>query len=60
MGLPLLKPILRWVEAQLALVDTGMVRTEQVFLAYMQTGINETLYDRFEKADFKPLLEYKK
>ncbi len=54
------RQILRWVEAQLALVDTGMVRIEQVFLSYMQTGINETLYDRFEKADFKPMLEYKK
>lgn len=35
-----------WVEAQLAIVETKMVKTEQVFLPYMVTGNNKTLYER--------------
>ncbi len=29
------RQILRWVEAQLALIETGMVKTEEVFLPYI-------------------------
>jgi hypothetical protein len=28
------RQILRWVEAQLALIDTGMVQPQEVFLSY--------------------------
>lgn len=35
-----------WVEAQLAIIETQMVRTEDVFLPYMLVGQNETLAER--------------
>lgn len=36
-----------WVQAQMALVEIKMVRTEQVFLPYIITGDGKTLYDKF-------------
>lgn len=47
-----------WVEAQLAIIEADMATLPQVFLPYMQTGPNETVYDRFEKNGF-PALTYK-
>lgn len=35
-----------WVEAQLAIIETQMVKTEDVFLPYMLVGQNETLAER--------------
>ena len=52
------RQILRWVEAQLALVDTEMVKVQEVFLPYVQTGLNETLYQKLESKGFTAL-EYK-
>lgn len=49
------RQILRWIEAQFALVDTGMVEVQEVFLPYIQTGINETLYDRVRDGGLKML-----
>jgi hypothetical protein len=49
----------RWVEAQLAYVQTNQVKFEQVFLAYMQVGLgSETLYERLEGNRFR-MLEHK-
>ncbi len=49
----------RWVEAQLAYVQTNQVKFEQVFLAYMQVGLgSETLYERLEGNRFM-MLEHK-
>lgn len=39
------RQILRWIEAQLALVDTSMVRVEEVFFPYIQTSSGKTLYE---------------
>lgn len=36
-----------WVEAQLAIIETQMVAPDQVFLPYMLTAPDETLYDRY-------------
>lgn len=36
-----------WVEAQLAIIETQMVSPDQVFLPYMLTAPDETLYDRY-------------
>lgn len=47
----------RWVEAQLAYVQTNQVKFEQVFLAYIQVG-PQTLYERLEGNQFK-MLEFK-
>lgn len=41
-----------WVEAQMALVDTEMARTEQVFLPYMMLDSSHTLYDAMEERHF--------
>ena len=35
-----------WVRAQMALLETEMVRIEQIFLPYMMTDEKKTLYDR--------------
>lgn len=38
--------VLAWVEAQMALVETKMVTTQQVFLPYAITGDGRTLSER--------------
>lgn len=50
------RQILRWVEAQLALIQTGMVQPAEVFMPYLQTGPNETLYQRAVAGGFQKLL----
>lgn len=42
------RQILRWVQAQLALVSTGMVKVEEVFLPYMQTINGQTIFEKLE------------
>jgi hypothetical protein len=37
-----------WVEAQLAIIETRMVKPEQVFLPYAVTQSGETVFERFE------------
>lgn len=51
------RQVFRWVQAQLALIDTGMVRIEEVFLPYFQVGIDETLFQRLESGDFQGRLQ---
>lgn len=47
------RQILRWVEAQLALVQTKMVRIEEVFLPYMVIGQGgRTLFQKLEDSKF--------
>lgn len=47
-----------WLEAQLALIDSGMVELQEVMLPYIvQPGGQETLYERLTKTGF--LLEHK-
>lgn len=50
------RQILRWVQAQLALIQTGMVEPVEVFMPYLQTGPNETLYQRAVSGGFQKLL----
>ena len=40
------RQLLRWIQAQLAMIDTGMVAAEEVFLPYIQTAPWQTLYER--------------
>ena len=35
---------LRWLQAQVAYIETGMVKTEEVFLPYIAMGRGQTLY----------------
>jgi hypothetical protein len=53
------RQILRWVEAQMSLVDTDMVKVQEVFLPYAQTGLNQTLFEMIEDKGFMAL-EHKK
>ena len=50
------RQILRWVQAQLALVDTDMVKVHEIFLPYVQTNISgETLFQKIENKGFQAL-----
>jgi hypothetical protein len=53
------RQILRWVEAQLALVETDMVKMQEVFLPYILQKDDKTLYEYLEERNFKAI-EYKK
>lgn len=44
------RQILRWVEAQCALVQTDMVKMEEVFFPYIQSKSGQTLYELHEKS----------
>ncbi len=52
------RQILRWIEAQLALVDTEMVQIQEVFMPYLQMNTGKTLYEQLEETKFK-LIEHK-
>ncbi len=53
------RQILRWVEAQMALVETEMVKIQEVFMPYVQVNLTgQTLYEKLEENKFK-LLEQK-
>lgn len=54
------RQILRWVEAQMALVETNMVKIQEVFMPYIQVNVEgKTLYEQLEGSKFN-MLEYKK
>lgn len=42
-----------WVEAQMAILETEMVRMEQIFLPYIVTEDGRTLYDRMVDTRFQ-------
>lgn len=41
-----------WVRAQMALLETEMVKLEQVFLPYMMAGKDKTLYEAMKDKHF--------
>ena len=45
-----------WVEAQLALLRTGQVTVEQVFLAYAQNDEGKTMYEALVERKFAGML----
>lgn len=49
------RQILRWVEAQMALIQTEMVTIDEVFLPYAQNNLGETIYDSIKKIGFNGL-----
>ena len=49
------RQILRWVEAQLALTQTGMAKLQEVFMPYISFPNGETFYERLEGSKFKML-----
>lgn len=42
-----------WVEAQMAILETEMVKMEQIFLPYMMVGKEHTLYEAMVKSQFQ-------
>ena len=44
-----------WVAAQMAILETEMVRLEQIFLPYVVTDTGETVYERMLESKFKLL-----
>lgn len=46
------RQILRWVQAQMALVETSMVKVEEVFLPYIQGPGGQTVYELYQSKHF--------
>jgi hypothetical protein len=44
--------ILDWVQAQMALLEIGMAKMEEVFLPYMLDQQGQTLFERMEQRGF--------
>ncbi len=44
-----------WVRAQMAILDTEMVKVEQVFLPYLDVGGGKTLYEAMADRGFKQI-----
>ncbi|MGH2478079.1 MAG: hypothetical protein ACRDHW_00270 [Ktedonobacteraceae bacterium] len=42
-----------WVTAQLAMIDIGLVKMEEVFLPYMMISENKTVFDVYEQQQFQ-------
>jgi len=45
-----------WIEAQLAMIEAGLVDLEQVFLPYAQDPAGRTVYELMRERKFQPLL----
>ena len=50
------RQILRWLEAQMALVNIKMVKPDQVLLPYMMVDEKDTVYDKYLTGSIRPLL----
>ncbi len=50
------RQLLRWLQAQLAFIQTGMVTTEEVFMPYIELRPNRTMFDALAEQKFKGLL----
>ncbi len=51
------RQLLRWVQAQNAMIETGMVQAVEVYLPYMvvHAGTGQTLFQRMTETQFKAL-----
>lgn len=50
------RQILRWIEAQMALVETNMVKIQEVFMPYLQVSITgQTFFEKLEQKGFTAL-----
>ena len=49
------RQLLRWTEAQLAMIQTGMAEAQEVFLPYMQRPDGKTVYELFSETQFKAI-----
>ena len=53
------RQILRWVQAQMALIEVGMVDIKEVFMPYIMVSQEQTLYDQIKNKNFM-MLSYKR
>lgn len=51
------RQLLRWVQSQLAMIETGMVQAAEVFMPYIvvNAATNQTLFQRMQETQFKQL-----
>ena len=49
------RQLLRWTEAQMALIDVGMVRAEEVYAPYLLQASGKTLFETLMGSRFKLL-----
>ncbi len=49
------RQLLRWVQAQLAMIDCGMTEAAEVFFPYMETPHGGTIFQLFKEQEFKAL-----
>jgi hypothetical protein len=49
------RQLLRWVQAQLAMIDCGMTEAAEVFFPYMETPRGGTIFQLFKEQEFKAL-----
>lgn len=49
------RQLLRWIQAQFAMVDAGMVETREVFAPYLLDPTGRTLFEHLEETQFKAL-----
>lgn len=49
------RQLLRWIQAQLAMIGVGMVSAEEIFLPYLQNPDGRTVYEMFTETRFKAL-----
>lgn len=49
------RQVLRWIEAQMALINTGMANIEEVFMPYLLISPTETLYEKLAENKFKQI-----
>lgn len=53
------RQILRWIEAQLALVQTHMVSMQEVFMPYILLKEGETMYQALARREFRLLEDHR-
>lgn len=49
------RQLLRWVQAQVAMIECGMTEASEVFFPYMQVQAGKTVYSLFREHEFKLL-----
>lgn len=49
------RQLLRWIQAQLAMIETGMVRGAEVFMPYITQGNGQSMFENFYEQKIKAL-----
>jgi len=47
------RQLFRWVQAQVAFVETGMAQRHEVFMPYVQSPNGQTMFELFHETQFK-------